>query len=91
MFDPEDMSLEEMGDMHKAMDMVIALMASSGSSKFKALKLQNDLHEKLHDIMGSQKFVKNEKISLKVVAVLEQFNSIIDDFVKENDITLEEK
>ena len=90
-FDPKDMDLEEMEGMHQAMDMVIALMANSGSSKFKGLKLQNDLHKRLHDLIGSDEYIKNEEISKKVVSILEQFNTIIDDFIKENNITIEEE
>ena len=90
MFDLENMDSKEMEGMENFIDKLIDLMADNGSSKFKSLKLSKDVRNKIGDLLGSKEFIKNDDITEKTLSLLEQFNKILDDFIEENNITIEE-
>ena len=90
MFDLENMNKEEREGMHSFIDSLIGMMAENGSPKFKGLKYRNDLMDKTGKLLGTKEFIKDDDITEKTVSLLEQFNKLIDDFIEENNINIEE-
>jgi hypothetical protein len=86
------MDFEKMEGIKDLMDTVIDALADSGSSKFRMLKSRKALFNKINDLISSDDVVNGrEELAEKIVAVFEQFENIINDFIEENNITIENK
>ena len=85
------MDFEKMKKEKEAMDIIIDMMANTGISKFKILKNRNSLFNKISDLISSDDVLEgSEELAEKVLSLIEQFENIIDDFIKENNITIED-
>lgn len=85
------MEFEKMKKKGELIDQIIDMLANTGSSKFKLLRNRNNLYNKINDLLLSDDVAKgSEELAEKLTTLFEQFENIINDFIEENNITIED-
>ena len=81
------MKLENMKKESEFMDQLVDMLSETGEIAFKIMKEKKILVNKSSDVVINIK--ENEKLKQELLNIFIQFNNIIDDFIKENNIKME--
>ena len=71
---------------HKMIQQITEMLGGMDSS-FKLLGINMRLRNRLQDLMDLKDIIDNKETTKKLINIMEQFEKIVDDFIKENNIS----